>query len=85
MKAEKCQVKECGARVYWVRVDDVRLAVDPTLVQVVVPEGGGGGFRLITGYRPHHLSCVDLEGRIEHLRQISSVTVLGEQVGQHDQ
>lgn len=62
MKLERCKVKECGAMVYHLPVEGGTIAVNPGAVEVVVPEADDG-FRIVSGYRPHWTTCVDISGR----------------------
>jgi hypothetical protein len=65
MKAQKCQVKECGAVVYLLPVDGGEIAVDPLPLDLVVADGER--YRVVSGYRPHWLTCVDVAGRRRRL------------------
>jgi hypothetical protein len=65
MKLRKCEVKACGAVVMMVPLEQREIALDPAPIEVVVP-GDEGGYRLVTGYRPHWATCVDIAGRMRH-------------------
>lgn len=66
MKAQRCQVKECGAVVYLLPTESGQIAVDPRPIEVVVP-GGDDRFRVVSGYRPHWMTCVDIATRGDKL------------------
>ena len=61
MKAQRCQLKECGAVVYVLPLEQGEIAVDPQPVDVVVAEGAH--YRVTHGYQPHWRSCVDIATR----------------------
>jgi hypothetical protein len=65
MKAQLCQVKECGAVVYLLPLDEGEIAVDPMPLELVVREGEH--YRIVSGFRPHWLTCVDIATRGRHL------------------
>jgi hypothetical protein len=64
MKPQRCPVKECGAVVYLLPLAEGEIAVDPQPLEVVVPAGEVYG--LVTGFRPHWQTCVDITTRGRH-------------------
>lgn len=57
-----CPVRECGATVLMGEVDGRSMALDPTWIDVVVPDEKGK-LALTRGLRPHAATCVDISGR----------------------
>lgn len=57
-----CPVRECGATVLVGQVDGRPMALDPTWIDVVVPDAEGK-MALTRGLRPHAATCVDLSER----------------------
>jgi hypothetical protein len=64
MKVQRCQVKECGAVVYLLPLEEGVIAVDPQPQEVVVPEGER--YRVVSAYLPHWRTCVDISTRGRH-------------------
>lgn len=62
MKLQRCPVKECGAVVCLLPLADGEIAVDPRPLDVVVP-ADEERYRVVTGYRPHWMTCVDIATR----------------------
>lgn len=64
MNVRRCPVKECGAVVYVLPLEQGTIAVDPQPLEMVVPEGEH--YRVVNAYRPHWMTCVDLTTRGRH-------------------
>jgi len=61
MKAQRCHLKECGAVVYLLPLEEGEVAVDPQPLDVVVAEGER--YRVVQGYQPHWRTCLDIATR----------------------
>lgn len=68
MKAERCPVERCGAVVVRLPSEDGEIVVDPRPMDVVVPAAAGESLRytIVTGFRPHWMTCVDVTERSHH-------------------
>ena len=65
LKLQRCHIRECGAVVGVIPVSGGEIAVDPRPIEFVVQEPDTLG-RIVTGYRPHWVSCVDIVARSRH-------------------
>jgi hypothetical protein len=62
MKTQRCEVKECRAVVHVLPLEAGEVLVDPRPIEVVV-RGEGDRYRIVSGYRPHWTTCVDIVPR----------------------
>ncbi len=62
MEIKTCHVRECGARVLILEVEGRPYAVNPAGMKIVVGDGAGN-FRVVDGYQPHAITCVDISFR----------------------
>jgi hypothetical protein len=62
---QRCAVRECGAMVVVGEVDGRPLALNPSWIDVAVPDGQGR-LTLTRGLQPHGVTCVDTSERMRH-------------------
>jgi len=65
MRQRRCEVRECGATVLVAEVDGKAVALNPTLIDVAVPDEHGA-LHMVRGYQPHAVTCVDISARLSH-------------------
>ncbi len=65
MALKPCEIRECGAMVRLVSIGGQPFAVNPKKVELVTANSEGI-YHIVSGYQPHHETCVNIGDRLAH-------------------